>query len=202
MRDLIDFLTNNTSLYPYKGKIEEVGAEGVTFLDTFVYKGPSFSSNHILSAKPHLRQKGKFLHTSSCHSTNVHFSWPTAYCLRLRTISTAHADFIVAKEWFLAQLRKSHFGESYIGWLDKQTQFMSSKNVSVSERRRDSCTVWQPFPFHPVLSPLIAKAMRECVQRPSNHALLFSTFAERGVPNLRTSWRLSGRRMIDHLMQW
>ena len=186
---LVQFL--DVSLRPYKGKIEEVGNDNISFLDTTTFRGRSFYVLGCFSVKPRLKENGRYLNQESPHPTSVHTSWPLAIVKQLWSRSGDMSVFQSAKQEFIRRLRESQYDCDFVHWLDQQTQFFRPNHHFHVPRDIKPPAVWQPLPYHPALWRENTSRLASFMSRRENQELLQEALKHDNF-EIRFAWRKCG----------
>ena len=135
--------------------VEEVGLNGVTFLDLEVRKDEIWNLDGRVSICPYLKEaslKSVLLHSSS-HPDCVHGAWTLAYVRRMFRHCSSLTGGRLFKQEVLRRMREAGIDQSLLDHIDSRSQFTFKCVVS-----RDYTTpvvpkrsqFWIPLPFHPV----------------------------------------------------
>lgn len=92
--DIGSFMELANNHHPTIKFMSEISDTGITFLDTYVYKGYSFKRESILDVRTHFKPTESFQYTefSSCHSPGIRKGFIKGEALRLlRTNSSGNA---------------------------------------------------------------------------------------------------------------
>ena len=134
------------STYPLK--VEEVAAEGVSFLDVFLYKSHSFQVTGKLLFRPYVKDTAVKIPLSinSGQCRHVHASWPKAEVCRLSRRSSSAQAFYKALAQFKARCKKFMLNP-FPGIKHVYPCNSIGSNVSRSKSKH---TKWLVLPGHPI----------------------------------------------------
>ena len=193
---LLEALKN---IRPYTGKVESVG-EGCPILDLNLYRGPRFKCSSCLDFEPIMRIKGPPLSPDSNHPSSLHVAWPSAYIHRLWLRSSSLRVFHTARDQFLNRLACAGWPNLLLQHLARIHYHRACAPSDLDHKRyaRTSLVeeVWQSFPYHPLLKPLLHE-FRAFANSPQAIRELQYCLKSRSPLFVRACWKLVASRHRD-----
>ena len=196
----------SSSMSPYRGKVEEISSNSISFLDVSLIKHRIDDANCGIRFSPIFRAKGPILAHSSDHPAMVHVDWPLSYLHTLWTHSSDLEAFHVAKHTFLERLRNSFVSKSFVDFVDRHTAYIQAHKMSVCETwPSNPLQVWVPFVHHPLWqhNGFLSKIVRRHVSSSFNEYLLRTAFAQPDVIfDAFVAWKIATRPFGNSLINW
>ena len=130
------------------------------------------------------------LQDTSCHPAHIHKSWPVSMVRRLGDLSTSHSYAEKAKNILIERFVKHLASPNLINRLRATSTSQTKTPTRASHRNGDR--MWVTFPFHPVWSKHMTKAVmlgrvhEGCCERHSakrSSTSLSSAFSTPGLPS-------------------
>ena len=143
------------------------------------------------------------LNIESCHPASLHAAWPVAYLNRLWVRSSSLEIFRVAKDEFIANLRRYQTPEDVLGWIDNMTCFTRPFSaVHKVGRNKVADVIWQPMKFNPLSSTVLSSTMRKFLTSHRSITMLQNAFERPCKIDVRFAWQLPGSCFGSSLIAW
>ena len=152
-------------------KCEKVSHEKIEYLDCEVW-----IENGTIQSRPFIKPTnlGVPLQDTSCHPAHIHKSWPVSMVRRLGDLSTSHSYAEKAKDILIERFVKHLASPNLIDRL-RATSTRQTRPSSRAQHHSGN-RMWVTFPFHPVWSAHVTKAVGKFLNDESWSAILSQGF--------------------------